>query len=108
MANMEHIINIAVSVDDKAIENSIIEAATKQIMYQVFPNGIVKMYNNYYKQSEMSREAYMILQTAIENIIKENKEEIIKAVSEGITDKLLESRTFRDKVKANVKDGDGE
>ena len=108
MANMEHIINIAVSVDDKGIENAVIEGAKKQIMSYVFPNGFIKPRANYYKDNEMSAEAYVILRSAIEDMVKENKDRIIEIVSEGIKDRLLENRTFRQKINTNIKDGEGE
>ena len=96
---MEHIVQFAVGIDDKAITDRITETAEKQIVDSIRKDVINKLFQPYYyretanpERDPLSNFSEKILRTFLD----ENKEAILDRASRYLAEKLARSKAGKE------------
>lgn len=99
--NVEHVMQIAVSVDDDAIKKAAIEAATKELK-----SDITKCYftsNSYYSTyKQPTSELNDIVAKLVTEMLVENKELILTEVINKASDKLARSKVVKEAIQKEI------
>ena len=94
----EHIFQIAVAVDDDAIREGIIKSCESQIV-QDFKKEFYE--TDYYgRATRPGRKLCDIVDQRVAQVVNENKSEIIDLIVERVSDKIMRSKAFKDKLKS--------
>lgn len=93
---MEHIIQIAIGVDDESIKRNVAEHAEKVIIEHIEKDirDLIFEKNGY---DRITGPKYFV-KKLVEDIIEDNKPEIIKAAAENLADRLMKSKKVREAV----------
>lgn len=87
---MEHIINIGFHVNDKEIENSVKNAATKEILAE-----IKEMTERNYSGESTARK---IFREECKKWIDEHKDEVLEAASEQLVKNLAKTKAVKERI----------
>ena len=95
---MEHIVQFGINIDDEAIKRTIekqaLSVATGQIVSEykkaISPSG---NYSNKIKD---------IVNENVQNLLEENKEQIIEMVVERLTDRLVRTKAVKDAISKSL------
>lgn len=112
----EHIINIAVGIDDDAIRKAVIDGAEKKIICDIKEDILKHLFmSKYYSYSAVDRDhrtgAVTVSRDAIlnelaMNIVKETiegcKEDIIDRAAKEIAESYKRSKAFKEKMKGTT------
>lgn len=96
---MEHIIQFGINIDDEAIRKTIekqaLNMATGQIVgeYKKVINPSGGNYSNKIKD---------IVNENVQNLLEENKEQIIEMVAERLTDRLVRTKAVKDAISKSL------
>lgn len=95
---MEHIIQIGVSVDDKAIEDRVIKAATDEVLDRVkHTAGSNSSWNsNHYIKDLMKEE--------VKRLVDENKTEIIDYAIKELAKNMVKTKAVKEAIAKAVED----
>lgn len=98
--NVEHVMQIAVSVDDDAIKAAAIGAATKELKEDItkcyFSGGY-----SYYKKEPTSALNDIVAKLVTEMLV-ENKELILEEVINKASDKLARSKVVKEAIQKEI------
>ena len=97
MAANEHIFTIAVAVDDDAIREGIIKSCESQIV-QNFKKEFYEA-DYYGRNARPGKKLCEIVDKRVAEVVNENKSEIIDLIVERVSDKIMRSKAFKDKLK---------
>ena len=98
MATNEHIFTISVAVDDDAIRAGIIQSCESQIV-QNFKKEFYE--TDYYgRVTKPGKRLVDIVDNRVAQVVNENKSEIIDLIVERVSDKIMRSKAFKDKLKS--------
>ena len=98
---MTHSIQIGVAVDEEAIEKAVIQGAVNEISKALFPNGWTKPGYRYFR-NDWSQELKDIVDQKVEQFLTDSRQEIIDKVAADLSERLMKSRTFKEKVVGKV------
>ena len=102
---MEHIIQFAIGIDDDRIVKLVEDKASKQIIGDLKQQVANRIFSAYYcgQNANPSTDKLSDLSVQIvSDFLKDNKDVIVERASELLADKMLKSKTMRDKIKDSV------
>lgn len=102
---MEHVVQFAIGIDDERIVKLVEENASKQIIGELKQQVANRIFSaNYYGQNaNPSRDKLSdVSEKIVADFLEDNKDIIIQRASEILADRMLKSKTIRDKLKESV------
>lgn len=97
--NTEHVFQIAVSVDDEAIQKATIEHCAKEVA-RCLDNGFFKRgYNN---RVELDYRMTDVIKERVDAFLESHKDEFLKLVVADVGERLNRSKKFKDSVVEKV------
>lgn len=103
---MEHIVQFAISIDDKTIQNRIEEHAYTDVLNKLTKNAVDSVFAH---SSAYSRELMWekLLDSALQSFLEERKDEIIDKAANMLADRFQRTKKYREAMGAAIeKDGD--
>lgn len=103
---MEHIVQFAIGIDDKAIQNRIEEYAYRDVLDKLAKNAVDSVFAH---TSAYSRETMWktLMEDALQSFIKERKDEIIDKAANMLADRFQRTKKYREAMDAAIeKDGE--
>ena len=103
---MEHIVQFAIGIDDKAIQNRIEEYAYKDVLDKLAKNAVdsVFAHTNAYSRENMWK---TLMADALQRFLEERKDEIIDKAANMLADRFQRTKTYREALgDAIEKDGE--
>ena len=103
---MEHIVQFAIGIDDKAIQNRIEECAYTDVLNKLTKNAVDSVFAH---TSAYSRELMWekLLDNALQNFLEERKDEIIDEAANRLADRFQRTKKYREAMGAAIaKDGE--
>ncbi len=103
---MEHIVQFAIGIDDKAIQNRIEEYAYRDVLDKLAKNAVdsVFAHTNAYSRENMWK---TLMEDALHSFLEERKDEIIDKVAHMLADRFQRTKKYREAMgDAIAKDGE--
>ena len=103
---MEHIVQFAIGIDDKAIQNRIEECAYTDVLNKLTKNAVDSVFSH---SSAYSRELLWekLLDDALQSFLEERKDEIIDKAANMLADRFQRTKKYREAMDAAIeKDGE--
>ena len=103
---MEHIVQFAIGIDDKAIQNRIEEYAYKDVLDKLAKNAVdsVFAHTNAYSRENMWK---TLMEDALRSFLEERKDEIIDKAANMLVDRFQRTKKYREAMgDAIEKDGE--
>lgn len=103
---MEHIVQFAIGIDDKAIQNRIEEYAYRDVLDKLAKNAVdsVFAHTNAYSRENMWK---TLMEDALHSFLEERKDEIIDKAANMLADRFQRTKKYREAMGATIeKDGD--
>lgn len=103
---MEHIVQFAIGIDDKAIQNRIEEYAYKDVLDKIVKETMdsVFSYTNAYSRDTMWRN---LMEEALQSFLEERKDEIIDKAANMLADRFQRTKKYREAMGTAIeKDGE--
>lgn len=103
---MEHIVQFAIGIDDKAIQNRIEEYAYKDVLDKLAKNAVDSVFAH---TSAYSRESMWnsLMGEALQSFLEERKDEIIDKAATMLADRFQRTKKYREAMDAAIeKDGE--
>jgi hypothetical protein len=92
---MEHIVQFAINIDDKAIQNRIEEHAYSDVLDKLTKNAVDSVFRN---TSAYSRENMWktMMGDALQSFLEERKDEIIDKAANMLADRFQRTKKYRE------------
>lgn len=103
---MEHIVQFAIGIDDKAIQNRIEEHAYRDVLDKLAKEATdtVFAHTNAYSRENMWK---TVLVGALQRFLEERKDEIIDKAANMLADRFQRTKKYREAIGAVIaKDGE--
>lgn len=103
---MEHIVQFAIGIDDKAIQNRIEECAYTDVLNKLTKNAVDSVFS---RTSAYSRDIMWktLMENALQNFLEERKDEIIDKAAHILADRFQRTKKYREAMgDAIEKDGE--
>lgn len=103
---MEHIVQFAIGIDDKAIQNRIEEYAYRDVLDKLAKNAVdsVFAHTNAYSRENMWQ---TLMEDALRSFLEERKDEIIDKAANILADRFQRMKKYREAMGAAIaKDGE--
>lgn len=103
---MEHIVQFAIGIDDKAIQNRIEEHAYRDVLDKLAKNAVDSVFAH---TSAYSRESMWesLMGEALQSFLEERKDEIIDKAANMLADRFQRTKKYREAMDAAIeKDGE--
>lgn len=103
---MEHIVQFAIGIDDKAIQNRIEEYAYRDVLDKLAKNAVDSVFAH---TSAYSRESMWnsLMGEALQSFLEERKDEIIDKAATMLADRFQRTKKYREAMDAAIeKDGE--
>lgn len=103
---MEHIVQFAIGIDDKAIQNRIEEYAYRDVLDKLAKNAVdtVFAHTNAYSRENMWK---TLIVEALQSFLEERKDEIIDKAANMLADRFQRTKKYREAMGAAIaKDGE--
>ena len=103
---MEHIVQFAIGIDDKTIQNRIEEHAYTDVLAKLTKEAVDSVFAH---TSAYSREIMWesLMKNALQNLIEERKDEIIDKAANMLADRFQRTKKYRETMgDAIAKDGE--
>lgn len=103
---MEHIVQFAISIDDKTIQNRIEECAYADVLNKLTKNAVdsVFSYTNAYSRENMWK---TMMKDALQSFLEERKDEIIDKAANMLADRFQRTKKYREAMGTAIeKDGE--
>lgn len=103
---MEHIVQFAINIDDKTIQNRIEEHAYTDVLNKLTKNAVdsVFSYSNAYSRDTMWK---TLMKDALQSFLEERKDEIIDKAANILADRFQRTKKYREAMGDVIaKDGD--
>lgn len=103
---MEHIVQFAIGIDDKAIQNRIEEYAYRDVLDKLAKNAVdsVFAHTNAYSRENMWK---TLMEDALHSFLEERKDEIIDKAANTLADRFQRTKKYREAMgDAIEKDGE--
>lgn len=92
----EHVFNIAIAIDDDAIQQAAIDYCAKQID-KGLTDGYLKK-GTYRNEVEFDYKLAKVIDEHCQEFLETHKDEIINAVTDKLVDKVFRTKAFKEKV----------
>lgn len=92
---MEHIVQFAIGIDDKAIQNRIEEHAYSDVLAKLTKNAVDSVFahtNAYSRENMWNR----LLEAALQSFLEERKDEIIDKAANMLADRFQRMKKYRE------------
>lgn len=102
---MDHIIQFAIGIDDDRIVKLVEDNASKQIIGDLKQQVANRIFSAYYYGQNANPSTDKLSDLSVQivsDFLKDNKDVIVERASELLADKMLKSKTMRDKIKDSV------
>lgn len=98
---MEHIVQFAIGIDDKAIQNRIEEHAYTDVLNKLTKNAVDSVFS---RSSAYSRELMWenLLDDALQSFLEERKDEIIDKAAHILADRFQRTKKYREAMGAAI------
>lgn len=103
---MEHIVQFAINIDDKTIQNRIEEHAYTDVLNKLTKEAVdsVFAHSSAYSRNTMWES---LMENALQNLIEERKDEIIDKAANTLADRFQRTKKYREAMgDAIAKDGE--
>lgn len=103
---MEHIVQFAINIDDKTIQNRIEEHAYTDVLNKLTKNAVDSVFSrtNAYSRDIMWK---TLMENALQNFLEERKDEIIDKAAHILADRFQRTKKYREAMgDAIEKDGE--
>lgn len=103
---MEHIVQFAIGIDDKAIQNRIEEYAYRDVLDKLAKNAVdsVFAHTNAYSRENMWK---TLMEDALHSFLEERKDEIIDKAANTLAARFQRTKKYREAMGAAIeKDGE--
>lgn len=103
---MEHIVQFAIGIDDKAIKNRVEEYAYRDVLDKLAKNAVDSVFAH---TSAYSRENMWktLMEDALRSFLEERKDEIIDKAANMLADRFQRTKKYREAMGAAIeKDGE--
>ena len=103
---MEHIVQFAIGIDDKAIQNRIEEYAYKDVLDKLTKNAVdsVFVHTNAYSRENMWK---TLMADALQRFLEERNDEIIDKAANMLANRFQRTKKYREAMGATIeKDGE--
>lgn len=103
---MEHIVQFAINIDDKTIQNRIEEHAYTDVLNKLTKNAVdsIFSYTNAYSRDAMWRN---LMEDALQSFLEERKDEIIDKAANTLADRFQRTKKYREAMGTAIeKDGE--
>lgn len=103
---MEHIVQFAIGIDDKAIQNRIEEYAYRDVLAKLAKNAVdsVCAHTSAYSRDIMWKS---LMEDALQSFLEERKDEIIDKAANMLADRFQRTKKYREAMGAVIeKDGE--
>lgn len=103
---MEHIVQFAIGIDDKAIQNRIEEYAYRDVLDKLSKNAVDSIFahTNAYSRETMWK---TLMEDALRSFLEERKDEIIDKAAHMLADRFQRTKKYREAMgDAIEKDGE--
>lgn len=103
---MEHIVQFAIGIDDKAIQNRIEEYAYRDVLDKLAKNAVDSIFahTNAYSRETMWK---TLMEDALRSFLEERKDEIIDKAAHMLADRFQRTKKYREAMgDAIEKDGE--
>lgn len=103
---MEHIVQFAIGIDDKAIQNRIEEYAYRDVLDKLTKNAVdsVFAHTNAYSRDAMWKN---LMVDALQRFLEERKDEIIDKAANTLADRFQRTKKYREAMGDTIeKDGE--
>lgn len=103
---MEHIVQFAIGIDDKAIQNRIEEYAYRDVLNKLTKEAVDSVFRN---TSAYSRDLkwQALMRDALQSFLEERKDEIIDKAANMLADRFQRTKKYREAMGAVIeKDGE--
>lgn len=103
---MEHIVQFAIGIDDKAIQNRIEEYAYRDVLDKLAKNAVDSVFarTNAYSRENMWK---TMMEEALHSFLEERKDEIIDKAANMLADRFQRTKKYREAMgNAIAKDGE--
>lgn len=103
---MEHIVQFAIGIDDKAIQNRIEEHAYTDVLAKLAKNAVDSVFAH---TSAYSRDIMWksLMEEALQSFLEERKDEIIDKAANMLADRFQRTKKYREAMGAVIeKDGE--
>lgn len=103
---MEHIVQFAIGIDDKAIQNRIEEYAYKDVLDKIVKETMdtVFAHTNAYSRENMRK---TMMEEALQSFLEERKDEIIDKAANTLADRFQRTKKYREAMGTAIEE-DGE
>lgn len=103
---MEHIVQFAIKIDDKTIQNRIEEHAYTDVLDKLAKNAVDSVFSYTSAYSRETRWKTM-LEAALQRFLEERKDEIIDKAANMLADRFQRTKKYREAMCAAIgKDGE--
>lgn len=103
---MEHIVQFAIGIDDKAIQNRIEEYAYRDVLDKLAKNAVDSVFSH---SSAYTRDIMWegLMGEALQSFLEERKDEIIDKAANMLADRFQRTKKYREAMGAVIaKDGE--
>ena len=103
---MEHIVQFAIGIDDKAIQNRIEEYAYRDVIDKLAKNAVdsVFAHTSAYSRDTMWKN---LMEDALQRFLEERKDEIIDEAANRLADRFQRTKKYREAMDTAIeKDGE--
>lgn len=103
---MEHIVQFAIGIDDKAIQNRIEEYAYRDVLDKLAKNAVdsVFAHTSAYSRDTMWKN---LMEDALQRFLEERKDEIIDEAANRLADRFQRTKKYREAMGTAIeKDGE--
>ena len=103
---MEHLVQFAIGIDDKAIQNRIEEYAYRDVLDKLAKNAVdsVFAHTNAYSRETMWK---TLMEDALHSFLEERKDEIIDKAANMLADRFQRTKKYREAMDVAIeKDGE--
>lgn len=103
---MEHIVQFAIGIDDKAIQNRIEEYAYSDVLNKLAKNAVDSVFSH---SSAYTRDIMWegLMGEALQSFLEERKDEIIDKAANMLADRFQRTKKYREAMGAVIaKDGE--
>ena len=92
---MEHIVQFAIGIDDKAIQNRIEEYAYRDVLDKLAKNAVDRVFahTNAYSRENMWK---TLMEDALHSFLEERKDEIIDKAAHMLADRFQRTKKYRE------------
>lgn len=109
---VEHIVTLAINIDDEKIIRGVEEAAQSQIVRELKSDFVKSIFQSRYSYSSGKDDVdYSSVQRWVEcefeSFLEENKTAIIEAAGKYLSEKLARTKAVKEMVESQIKGGGG-